>query len=229
MIHKIGIGQDKHTVYVPNQFGAGHHLDISFAIQHLSQFSSHPTQVHWTAVKRLICYLKGTSDVGLQYGLTKNLKDLILTGYTDADWAGDANDRRSVSGYIFILGSNIISWGSKKQPTVALSSMEAEYMALSYAAREAIWLRNLLGELGIVQEEPTQIYVDNQGTVAFAKSQDFHGRSKHIDICHYFVQECITRRDIEVSYCHTDINLADIFTKALPQEQFHTLQELLGL
>lgn len=208
--------------------GLGTRPDISFAIQHLSQFSSHPTPVHWTAVKRVIRYVKGTPDVGLSYGPT-GTEGLVLTGYSDADWAGDENDRKSVSGYVFLLGRNILTWGAKKQATVALSSMEAEYMALSYATREAIWLRNLLGELGLVQGEPTQIYVDNQGTISFAKSQDFHGRSKHIDIRHHFVRECIARQDIEVLYRSTDVNLADIFTKALPRERFNALMSLLGL
>lgn len=208
--------------------GLGSRPDISFAIQNLSQFSSHPTQVHWTAVKRLIRYLKGTPDIGLRYGPTK-MEDLVLVGYSDADWAGDENDRKSVSGYVFLLGKNVITWGAKKQATVALSSMEAEYMALSYAVREAIWLRNLLGELGLVQGEPTEIFVDNQGTIAFAKSQDFHGRSKHIDIRHHFVRECINRHDVAVSYCPTDTNLADLFTKALPRDRFNTLLSLLGL
>lgn len=202
--------------------------DIAFAVQHLSQFSSNPMPDHLTAAKQVLRYLKGTADVGLQYG-PNTLDNLQLVGYTDADWAGDANDRKSVSGFVFLLGGNIISWGAKKQPTVALSSMEAEYMALSHATREAIWLRNELGELGIVQDGPTPVYVDNQGTIAFSKLQDFHGRSKHIDVRHHFVRECIARGDIEVSYVPTAENLADIFTKALPRERFVILRTLLRL
>lgn len=102
-------------------------------------------------------------------------------------------------------------------------------MALSYTAREAIWLRNLLGKLGIVQEEPTPIYIDNQDTITFAKSQDFHGRSKHINIRHHSIHNCITCKDIEVLYVLTDKNLADLFTKILPYERFNTLLALLEL
>ena len=186
--------------------------DISFVVTHLSQFSSNPSQAHWTAVKRVFRYIKGTADLRLMLGgITA---DNQLVGYSDADWAGNLSDRRSISGFLFLYGGPI-SWSAKKQPTVSLSSMEAEYMALTHATCEAIWLRKVLAELGAPQSNPTILHVDNQAALAFAKNQDFHTRTKHIAIHHHFCRDAVKNGDIEPQYIHTDSNLADIFTKAL--------------
>ena len=133
------------------------------------------------------------------------------------------------SGFVFLLSGSPISWSSKKQATVALSSMEAEYMAVSHATREAVWLRNLLHELGLLLEQPTLINVDNQGAIDFAKSQTFHGRSKHIDIRHHFIRERISSHEIEVTHCASEDNLADVLTKALPFPKHCNLILRLGM
>jgi hypothetical protein len=161
--------------------------DIAFAVSVVSRYASNPTEAHWKAVKRILRYLRSTITLELVY--KGDLKPLV--GYSDADWAGDQDTRRSTSGYIFNIGSGAISWSSKRQPTVALSSCEAEYMGQTQAAKEAIWLRDLLENLTASPEElqATIVYCDNQGAIALAKNPQFHARTKHIDIQHHFVRE----------------------------------------
>jgi hypothetical protein len=159
--------------------------DIAFAVSCLSRFMAKPTSAHMTAVKRVFQYLNGTQDLELVY--CGDMQPLM--GYTDADWAGDLTTQHSTSGYIFNLGSGAISWSSKQQPTVALSSCEAEYMGETQATKEAIWLRQLLGELLGQGEQltATVIFGDNQGAIALARNPQFHARTKHIDVQHHFV------------------------------------------
>ena len=185
--------------------------DIAFAVQALSQFNARPSNAHWTAVKHVMRYLKGTKSLGLRFGAAT----LDLVGYSDADWAQSLVDRRSTSGYVFTLAGGLVSWSSKKQPTVALSTMEAEYIALAHAAKEAIWLRALLTELGHAPTGATPIFSDNQAAIAFAHDNQFHARAKHIDIRHHFIRERIDAADISVAYCASEDNCADILTKAL--------------
>ena len=153
--------------------------DIAQAVGVVSKFCANPTQSHFTAAKRILRYLKGTVSLGLSY---KKCADGILTGYSDADWAGDVDDRHSTSGNVFSLARGAVSWLSKKQATVALSTAEAEYVALSTATQEAIWLRRLLTDVGEPLEEPIVIHEDNQGAIAMAKNPVGHARTKHIDI-----------------------------------------------
>lgn len=185
--------------------------DIAFAVQHLSQFTKRPSNTHWTAVKHIFRYLKGTSTLGLTYGS----EGLDLIGYSDADWGQSLVNRRSTSGYAYTLAGGIISWSAKKQPTVALSTMEAEYMALAHAAKEAIWLRRLLAELGVSSADSTTLYTDNQAAITYAHEYQFHARSKHIDIRHHFIRERIVDSDIAVIHCASEDNSADMLTKAL--------------
>jgi len=200
--------------------------DLTFAVQHLSQFSSNPSKEHWTAVKRVFRYIKGTSEFGITLGgINQNTR---LLAYSDADWGGDLSHRKSVSGFVCIFGGPI-SWSSKKQQTVALSSMEAEYMALTHTIREVIWLRHLLSELSLTQKGPTEVLVDNQAALAYANSQDFHMRTKHIDIRHHFCREKIESGEIFTNYIHTSENVADLFTKGLSTPQHQALLRLLDL
>ena len=140
--------------------------DITFAVSNAARFCSKPTKQHWTAVKRIMRYLRGTQDYGLLY--TGNDKKDV-EGYADADWAGDINDRKSTSGYLFKIGGGAVSWRSKKQTNVALSTAEAEYMALASAAQEAIWLRQLNSELNHPSSSATVIHEDNQSAISIAK------------------------------------------------------------
>ena len=155
--------------------------DIAFAVGKAARYCSQPYNSHWSAVKRVLRYLKGTTYLGLLY----RPDELNLTGYSDADWAGDTEDRKSTSGYVFMMSGSAVSWRSKKQSSVALSTAEAEYVALSCAAQEAMWLRQLFSNLlqDYKLSEPTTIYEDNQSAICMAKNnQDSGGMLKTLNI-----------------------------------------------
>ena len=198
--------------------------DIAYAVGMLARYSSKPNQSHWVAAKRVLRYLKGTINFGLMYS-----DDSCVLGYSDADWAGDVDDRKSTSGYMFRIAGGPVSWRSRKQDTVALSTAEAEYVALSSAAQECVWMRRLVAELGNPPGGPTIILEDNQSSIAMAKNPQFHGRAKHIDIKHHFVREQVSAGSIELKYCPTHEMLADVLTKGLPQQQFSLLREMAGI
>jgi hypothetical protein len=149
--------------------------DICFAVNTLSQFMVEPRMVHWAATKHILRYLQGTLDFGLEYVRGDGLR---LAGFTDSDWAGCASNRKSTPGCCFRLGSTVVSWFSRKQRSVALSSSKAEYMAVSQASCEAIWLRKMLVSLFEERLEPTVIYCDNQSCIKLTKNPAFHDRSK---------------------------------------------------
>lgn len=151
-----------------------------------------------------------------------------LSAYSDADWAGDRDDRRSTGAYVFCIGAGAISWSAKRQPTIALSSLEAEYMALTQASKEALWIKRLLNEFGI--NIPTVIiFGDNQGSLALAKNSVFHARSKHIDIQHHFIRDTIKSGEVEVQYLPTEYMVADVLTKSLPTEMFRKHARAMGV
>ena len=196
--------------------------DISYAVNNLARFNSNPQKEHWTALKRVLRYLNGTINHGLLY---KQGGPERLVGYSDADWAGDLSDRKSTSGYIFMFSGGPVSWSSKKQKCVALSTAEAEYVALSAAVQECIWLRQLEAELSSTNDVPTLIFEDNQSTIGMAKNPQFHGRAKHIDIRHHFVREQLAHGTIQLKYCPTTEMTADILTKGLNRERYSKLRE----
>ena len=201
--------------------------DIAAAVGVLSQYMSKPSKDHWTGVKRILRYLKGTLKYGLKFSVHEEEPELF--GYSDADWAGDVDTRRSTSGYVFLIGTSTASWSSRKQATVAKSSTEAEYVALSSATQEAVWLRRLMEDLGREMATPTTIYEDNQGAIELAKNAKYHNRTKHIDICHHFVRERVVSNEIQVIYCPTGDMIADIMTKGLAKIAFEKLRDLLGV
>ena len=201
--------------------------DISAAVGVMSQFMANPNETHWSGVKRILRYLRGTTDFGLVYDGKSSVN---LVGFSDADWAGDVNTRRSTSGYVFQLGNNnTITWSSRKQATVAKSTTEAEYVALSTATQEAIWLRRLIENLGIDMSAPTTMYEDNQGAMDLTKNPKHHGRTKHIDVSHHFVRERVATKEIDVIYCPTGDMTADIMTKGLPTVKFQKFRQMLGV
>jgi transposase InsO family protein len=199
--------------------------DLAYAVSVVSQYMAKAGPMHWKAVKRIMRYLKGTLDFKLCLGG----KHVTLRGYCDADWAGDTNDRRSTTGYVFFVGNGAISWNSKRQPTIALSTTEAEYMATSQCTKEALWLRKLLDDVGYVQDKATLIMCDNQGSIALAKNPTHHSRTKHIDIQHHFIREKLEKEEIELKYCPTEDMVADVLTKALAKERHQTLTKAMGL
>ena len=200
--------------------------NIAQAVGVVSKFCASPTQGHLTAAKRILRYLKETTYLGLSY---KTCAEGNLTGYSDADWAGDIDDRHSTSGNVFLLAGGAVSWLSKKQATVALSTAEAEYVALSAATQEVIWLRRLLTDVGVPPEGPTVVHEDNQGAIAMAKNPVGHARTKHIDIRYHFVREGVQNGAIVLKYIATDEMIADMLTKPLPKHRFEKLVTELGM
>ena len=200
--------------------------DIAYAVSNVSRFNAEPTTKHMTAVKRILRYLNGTCDLGLLYRKDE-MNECI--GYSDADWAGDLDDRKSTSAYIFHMGGTAISWRSKRQACVALSTAEAEYMALASAAQEALWLRQLLSDLKNKPTSPTLILEDNQAAICLAKNPQFHGHAKHIDIKYHFVREQVANGNIAVKYCRSEDMLADMLTKGLSYVPFTKLREMTGV
>ena len=152
-----------------------------------------------------------------------------LRGFADADWAGDVMTRKSTSGYVFQIGTSTISWKSKLQSIVALSLTEAEYVSLSSATQEALWLRVLLDGTGFKQDNATTIFEDNQGAIALAKNPTHHSRTKHIDIKYHYVREAVSTKEINLEYCPTQDMIADSLTKGLPRPQFEKLRLKLGV
>ena len=199
--------------------------DIAQAVSVVSKFNANPNAAHLTAVKRIFRYLKGTVNLALKY---EQSDSGALIGFSDADWAGDQDDRRSTTGNIFLLSGGAVSWLSKKQATVALSTAEAEYVALSQAAQEGTWLRRLLSDLGM-EATSTVIMEDNQGAIAIAKNPVDHSRTKHIDIRYHYIRECVQNGQIELQYCPTNDMKADILTKPLTKQKFEYLREKIGL
>lgn len=187
--------------------------DLSYVVSKLSQYFSEPTEEQWTTVKHVLKYLKGTNDKMLCY--RKCDEGLRLVTYSDADWAGDANDQRSTSGYCVSLCKNgpLISWKTKKQPTVALSTCEAEYIALAATIQECLYLTQLLEHLDDYQYGVPIIYEDNQGTIALAKNPVSRQRCKHIEIKYHFVRSTVNNGKVCLEYCPTDQMVADLMTK----------------
>lgn len=191
--------------------------DIQFAVNMVSRFIKNPGKAHWNAVKRILRYLRGTIDKKLIYRRDDTSE---LHGYCDADWASDVEDRRSVTGYVFMMNGGAITWNSKKQPTVALSTTEAEYMAMSSATQEATWIRNLKNEMfahAADTKQPIVIFGDNKSALALSdKTTTFHPRTKHIDIRHHYIRDCVNNNVVRFSHKPTNDNTADILTKSLP-------------
>ncbi|XP_050340599.1 uncharacterized protein LOC126767022 [Bactrocera neohumeralis] len=159
--------------------------DIANTVSRLAQFVTNPLKCHWNAAKRILSYLAGTANRSLLY----QKSGLQLVGYADVDWGGCTTDRHSHTGYIFLLSGAAIRWKSQKQRTVALSSTEAEYVSLAESAKEAVYLRSLLNEIGLQKLAEVIIYVDNRAAQCLANDTVFHARTKHIDIKHHFVRE----------------------------------------
>ena len=181
---------------------------------------------HWEAVKRILRYVRGTLDHGIFYQANIPIN---LVGYTDSDLVGSVDDSKSTSGYIFNLGSGAISWCSKKQPIVALSTIEAEYIAASIAGSQLLWLRGILEELNHVQKDATTLFCDNSSTISVSKDPVLHGRTKHIRMRFPFLQELVNERLVDVKYCKSEEQVADIFTKPLGGPVFKRNSEMLGM
>jgi histone deacetylase 1/2 len=184
--------------------------DISFAVNKVCQFLAQPTTVHYEAVKRILRYLRGTASSGL---LLRKNPSTVLNIYADADWDGCLDDRRSTGGYAIFVGPNLVSWSSRKQPTVSRSITEAEYKALANGTAEAVWIQSVLKELGVHQPRPPVLWCDNLGATYLSANPVFHARTKHIEIDFHFVREKVALGALEVKFISSSDQLADVFTK----------------
>jgi hypothetical protein len=201
--------------------------DLCYAVGYLSRFMEEPRGEQWSAVKHLLRYIAGTRDLGCCY--TRQDSEAKLVGYSDADWAGDIDDRKSTSGVLFFFGGCPISWQSTKQKIVALSSCEAEYVAATAAACQGVWLKRLLGELLGHDGGVPELHIDNKSAIALTKNPVFHDRSKHIQIRYHFIRQCVEDGDIDVLFVRTNDQLSDIMTKALGRVQFQELRQRIDI
>ena len=193
--------------------------DIAFSTGMLCRAMGRPTPELLERSKRVLGYLYRTRHIGLRYEASKS----HLEGFSDSDWGV----KHSTSGHVFRLGSATISWASKKQPSVALSSCEAEIMAGSEAAKEAIYLSSFLNELGVTSSEPPPLHMDNKSAIDLAYNPEHHARTKHIDRRHYFVRECVEQGRLRVPFVSTSDNIADFFTKPLMGKDFFRLRDII--
>ena len=198
--------------------------DIAFSVGVLSRYADNPSKIHWNAIKRIIKYVKGTTEYGLIY---KNNNDCsqILT-FSHADYASDHTTRKSVSGFIVKLGDSLVSWGSKKQSTIALSTTESEFIAARTATQEMIWTERLIKDLCNNCKIPV-LYVDNQSAIQLIKNLRYHCRTKHIDIKYKFIRENYNNGLFMLEYVNSTNQQADILTKALPVKSFEYLRNLI--
>ncbi|GAU33196.1 hypothetical protein TSUD_206550 [Trifolium subterraneum] len=203
--------------------------DINYAVGSVSRFMSNPKASHMVAAKRILRYLKDTQDFGLAFPTSNKESKIELEGFSDSDWCGDKEDRRSTSGYWFRFKNSPISRSSRKQSTVALSSCEAEYVAAAQAACQAVWLESLLDELKIKYVKPVKLNVDNKSAISLARNPIAHGRSKHIETKYHFLREQVSKEKLTVEYCKTDVQIADILTKPLKADRFKELRKMLGI
>ena len=202
-------------------------LDIAIAVQRLGRFNLNPSKPAEGATKKVLRYLQGTKELGITYGGGDG-----LLGYTDADWAGDSTTRKSTGAYLFTLYGGAISWSSKLQTCVALSSCESEYMAQTQASKEAVWISRLLKELDLgygLPSMPVSIKADNQGAIALSTDPKFHSRTKHIDVQWHFVREMVEKGCIRLEYCPTEEMAADGLTKPLEKVKFGRFIRQIGL
>ncbi|XP_070662188.1 secreted RxLR effector protein 161-like [Malus domestica] len=200
--------------------------DTMFVVSLISRFIEGPTEMHLAAAKRVLRYVKGTIGLGVLYRKGEHAE---LRGYTDSDYAGDLDDRKSTSGYLFMLGSGAVCWSSKKQPVVTLSTTEAEFIAAASSACQATWLRRIMKDLCQVQQDSTTIFCNNSSAIKLSKNPVLHGRSKHIDVRFHFLRELTKDEIVQLVYCNTQEQIADILTKPLKTDAFLKLRESMGV
>jgi hypothetical protein len=209
--------------------------DISYYAMWLGQFNAVPTRAHFLAAKHVLRYLAGTKNLALCLGASSPRVPSTLSGYlqnvgcSDADWASDAVDRKSISGYSFYFQGSLISWSAVKQKSIALSSTEAEYYAMTHAFKEALWLRTFLTVLKFPVPRPFPILSDNQAACSLSNSPAISARSKHIDIRHHFIRDHVHDGSFSTTWIPTADMPADIFTKVLPFPAFSRHRDVLGL
>ena len=200
--------------------------DVMQAFGQVSRFRATPKESHIIVVKKILQYLKGTEEYGLWYPKGNNL---IIQAFTDADWAGSVDDRKSTSGATFYLGGCLVSWLSKKQTSISLSTTEAEYIVATSCCTQVLWMKQNLQDLQVQFSEPIPIFCDNTSAINISKNHVMHSKTKHIPIKYHFVREQVAEKNIKLEYVCTKEKIVDIFTKYLPHEEFEYLHQNLGI
>ncbi|XP_039682861.1 secreted RxLR effector protein 161-like [Medicago truncatula] len=203
--------------------------DIAFCVGVISRVMDRPRVSHLMAAKRIMRYLKGTMSYGILFPSksSENMKELY--GYTDADWCGGKNDRKSIADFVFFAGTTLVSWCSKKEVVVALSSSEAEYIASAMGACQVVWLDTLMLELKMKKENAVELFVDNKSEINLAKFPVAHVRCKHIETRYHFLRDQVTKGKLKLSYCRSEDQCADIFTKSLKKDNFKKMRNNLNM
>lgn len=200
--------------------------DISYAIGVASRYLENPSISHVNAAKRILKYIKGTMSYGILYGSTGKI---IISGYSDSDYAGCLDTRRSTTGYVFTLNGSAITWCSRRQASTTRSTAEAEYIAASEASSELVWLNRLLGEIVPNQFDTPILHIDNESALKLVKNPVLHRRTKHIDVAYHFIRDKYDEGEFSIESISTHDQLADSLTKALPKARFEFLREMIGI
>ena len=199
--------------------------DITFSVGVCSRFQSNPKVSHLNAVKRIIKYVCGTCDYGLFYSKESNLS---LAGFSNYDWAGNTDDRKSTTGGCFYVGANLVAWMSKKQNSVSLSTVEAEYIVAGSCCSQLLWMKKVLTNYRIFQDTMV-VYCDNSSAIDISKNPIQHSKTKHIEIRYHFIRDLVERKIVCLEYIPTECQNADIFTKPLDRSKFETLCQVIGV
>jgi hypothetical protein len=200
--------------------------DICHAVGLVSRYQSNPRKTHWKAVKRIFRYLQGTKNMGLCFGLS----NLEIVGFTDADFAGDLDDRKSTSRYVFLFGGTAVSWLSKKQNCVAKSTMEAEYISCNSVVSNAVWIKQFIESLNLgLNCKPVNIFCDSKSAISLIKSGAQSSKGKHIDVNYHYIQDIAERREIKVEFISSLKMVANPMTKGLSLEKFREHAATMGL
>jgi hypothetical protein len=208
-------------MYIAN----GTRPDICYAVNMLAQVANNPGHIHWEAAKRVVRYLKGTRERKLTWGSSST----GLVGFTDASHASEDLGYKSMSGYVFLLAGGAISWSAKKQSLIALSTAESEYIAMTHAAKELLWIRSFISEVMRPLSIPSTLFADNQSAIALAKNGFYNPRTKHIALRYHFIREAISLSILTLQWVDTHSNIADLFTKALDSNKLSFLSSKLSL
>ena len=199
--------------------------DIAFSVGVCSRFQSNSKVSHLNAVKKIIKYVGGTFDYGLLYSKESNLS---FAGFSDSDWTGNADDRKSTTGGCFYVGVNLVTWMSKKKNSMFLSTAETEYIATGSCCSQLIWMKKVLTDYGISQDIVV-LYCDNSSAINISKNPIQHSKTKHIEIMYHFIRDLIERKIICLEYIPTERQNADIFTKPLDRSKFEVLHQVIGV
>ncbi|XP_065622730.1 secreted RxLR effector protein 161-like [Quercus suber] len=199
--------------------------NIAFSVGVCARFQAAPKESHLTAVKRIIRYINDTSDYGIWYSRDSNE---CLAGYSDVDWAGCVDDRKSTFGGCFYLGNNLVSWMSKKQNSVSFSMAEAEYIAVASCCAQLLWMKKLLHDYGITQDTMC-VFCDNTSAINLSKNPVQHSKSKHIEIRYHFIRDLVEEKTVYLDFITTDNQKANIFTKPLDGPKFESLRKTIGV